>query len=252
MKPTQATVGAPCWVELGTGDVAESGRFYSGLFGWTVETDPREEAGGYAVCSLGGVPVAAMSPLYAPGQPVAWTVTFAVADADTTAVRAGEQGGTLIMAPMDVFDAGRFSVLQDPTGALFCIWQPRNFQGFGLWDEPNAAGWAELATGDVPAATAFYQSLLGWSVSADGYPHLGVDDWTFGGVQELDSTGTPADVPSHWLLYFKTEDIAAAVEKAASLGAQTLMGPVDKPGTRHLAVLRDPQGAVFALYQAVR
>ncbi|MFL6111904.1 MAG: VOC family protein [Catenulispora sp.] len=251
MKPIAATVGAPCWVELGTDDVAQSRRFYGDLFGWTVETDPREEAGGYTMCSLAGVPVAAMSPLYAPGQPVAWTVSFAVADADTTAVRAGEQGGTLIMAPLDVFDLGRFSVLRDPAGAVFCIWQPRAFQGFGRWDEPNAAGWVELATRDVPAATAFYRQVFGWSVSADGYPHLSAGDRKFGGVRELDSTRTPADVPSHWLLYFRTEDIAAAVAKATSLGAQTLMGPVEMPGTRRVAVLRDPQGAMFALYQAL-
>src|SRR5690349_85199 len=119
MKPTEAVIGAPCWVELGTGDVPASGAFYGALFGWAVETDPREEAGGYTMCSLGGTPVAAMSPLYAPGQPVAWTVSFAVTDADTTAVRAAELGGTVIMAPMDVFTMGRFSVLQDPAGAVF-------------------------------------------------------------------------------------------------------------------------------------
>lgn len=250
MKPTPATVGAPCWAELGTDDVAASGAFYGALFGWTVETDPREEAGGYTMCSLGGAPVAAMSPLYAPGQPVAWTVSFAVSDADATAVRAAHEGGVVIMAPMDVFDIGRFSVLQDPAGAVFCIWQAHTFQGFGVWDEPNAACWVELATRDVPTASAFYQTLFGWSISEDDYPHLSIDDRQFGGVQEMDKTETPAEVPPHWLLYFKTEDAAASAQKATELGAEVLMGPFELPGTGHFAVARDPRGAVFALYQA--
>jgi hypothetical protein len=249
MKPTEATIGAPCWAELGTGDVPGSGAFCAGLFGWAVETDPREEAGGYTMCSLGGVPVAAMSPLYAPGQPVAWTVSFAVADADATAVRAADQGGVVIMAPMDVFDLGRFAVLQDPAGAVFCVWQPRTFEGFGLWNETSAPCWVELATRDVPTATAFYQTVFGWSISDDDYPHLSVDDHQFGGVQEMDKTGVPTEVPPHWLLYFRTEDAAAAADKAVALGAEVLMGPFELPGTGHFVVVRDPQGAAFALYQ---
>ncbi|GAA1976528.1 VOC family protein [Catenulispora subtropica] len=250
MKPTEATIGTPCWAELGTGDVPGSGAFYAGLFGWTVETDPREEAGGYTMCSVDGAPVAAMSPLYAPGQPVAWTVSFAVSDADSTAVRTADQGGTVILAPMDVFDIGRFSVLQDPAGAVFCVWQPQTFQGFGLWDEPGAVCWVELATRDVPSANAFYQTVFGWSISDDEYPHLSVDDRQFGGVQDLDKNRMPADVPPHWLLYFKTEDAAASAAKATELGAEVLKGPFELPGTGHFVVVRDPQGAVFALYQA--
>ncbi|GAA2025315.1 VOC family protein [Catenulispora yoronensis] len=249
MKPTEAAIGAPCWVELGSSDLPASGAFYGALFGWSVETDPREDAGGYTMCSLNGAPVAAMSPLYAPGQPVAWSVSFAVADADATAVRAEELGGLVVMTPMDVFDIGRFSVLQDPGGAMFSIWQPRTFHGFGLWDEPGAACWVELATRDVPAANAFYQGLFGWSVSEGDYPHLSAGDRQFGGVQDMAGTGVPEDVPPHWLLYFKTEDVAASAAKAAELGAELLTKPFEVPGTGQFAVARDPQGAVFAVYQ---
>ncbi|NUR60253.1 MAG: VOC family protein [Catenulispora sp.] len=250
MKPTnEAVIGAPCWVELGTDDVPGSGAFYSGLFGWNVETDPREEAGGYTVCSLGEAPVAAMSPLYAPGQPVAWTVSFAVADADTIAVRAADLGGTMVMAPMDIFDLGRFSVLQDPAGAVFCIWQPRTFQGFARWDEPGTACWVELATRDVSAATTFYTALFGWSISEDGYPHLSVADRKFGGIQDLAKTGQPDQVPAHWLLYFKTENTETSMRTATELGAEVVAGPMELPGTGRIAVARDPQGAVFALYE---
>lgn len=250
MRPTESTAGAPCWVELGTSDVPKSAEFYGALFGWTVTTDPRPEAGGYTVAGLDDDPVAALSPLYAPGQPVAWSVSFAVLDADATAARAPEEGGAVVMAPTDIFDIGRFAVLRDPTGAMFTIWQPRTFHGFGRWDEPGAPAWVELATRDVPAANAFYQALFGWSISDDDYPHLSVGDRQFGGVQDLNATGVPEDVPPHWLLYFRTPDVEAAARHAADLGARTLAGPFHLPGTGRFATLRDPLGAVFALYQA--
>jgi uncharacterized protein len=249
MKPTEAAIGAPCWVELGAADVPTAGEFYSALFGWTITTDPRAEAGGYTTASSQDLPVAAMSPLYAPGQPVAWTVSFAVLDADATASRAAEEGGAVLMAPMDIFDNGRFTVLRDPGGAMFTVWQPRTFQGFGLWDEPGAACWAELATRDVPTATAFYQALLGWSVSSDDYPHLSAGDRVFGGIRDLNAMGAPEDVPTQWLVHFKTPDAAATVARAAALGAHTASGAFHLPGTGYFATLRDPQGAVFAVYQ---
>ena len=249
MKPTEAVIGAPCWVELGTSDVPESSQFYGSLLGWTFTTDPRAEAGGYTTATLDGAPVAALSPLYAPGQPVAWTVSFAVLDSDDVAARAADEGGAVVMAPMDIFDSGRFSVLRDPTGAMFSIWQPRAFHGFGRWDEPGAACWVELATRDVPTATAFYQSLFGWSISTDPYPHLSVGDHHFGGVQDMNAGGIPENTPAHWLPYFRAEDAATKAQHAAELGAQTLTEPFHLPGTGHFATLRDPQGAVFALFQ---
>jgi predicted enzyme related to lactoylglutathione lyase len=250
MKPTEAAAGAPCWAELGTSDVPKAGEFYSTLFGWTVTTDPRTEAGGYTIASLQRAPVAALSPLYAPGQPVAWTVSFAVLDADATASRAAEQGGAVLMAPTDIFDNGRFAVLRDPAGAMFTIWQPRTFHGFGVWDAPGAVCWVELATRDVPTASAFYQCLLGWSISDADYPHLSVGDRQFGGVQDMNVTGVPEDVPPHWLVYFKAQDAAATAQRAVELGAQLLAGPFHLQGTGYFATLRDPQGAVFALYEA--
>ena len=43
----------------------------------------------------------------------------------TAAAKAKELGATVMMEPFDVLDAGRMAVIQDPTGAVFCVWQPR-------------------------------------------------------------------------------------------------------------------------------
>ena len=59
----------------------------------------------------------------------------------------------------------------------------------------------------------------------------------------------PADVPDSWLVYFGAADVDADVKKAADLGASVIAGPADIPGTGRFAVLIDPQGAAFALFQ---
>ncbi len=61
--------------------------------------------------------MAAISPLYQESQPVAWNVSFAVADADTAVDAVQAAGGTVVLGPMDVFDVGRFAVAFDPTGS---------------------------------------------------------------------------------------------------------------------------------------
>jgi predicted enzyme related to lactoylglutathione lyase len=53
--------------------------------------------------------------------------------------------------------------------------------------------------------------------------------------------------PSHWLAYFSVADVDAAHAKAASLGANTHVPPMDIPGVARFAVLADPQGATFAI-----
>ncbi len=56
-------------------------------------------------------------------------------------------------------------------------------------------------------------------------------------------------MPSNWLPYFVVESANAAVAKAGELGAVVLMGPVDMPNEGRIAAVRDPQGAVFAVWE---
>ncbi|GAB2728417.1 VOC family protein [Kitasatospora kifunensis] len=250
MKYDKVVTGGPCWVELGTADPAVAKVFYSGLFGWRAETDPRPEAGGYTTLLRGEAPVAAVSPLYAPEQPTAWSVSFAVPDTDAAAVAVSRAGGRLVVEPMDIFDAGRFAVAADPSGAVFALWQARAFQGAEVLNEPVSLGWVELYTRDLPAVAAFYPEVFGWSVNAGvDYTQWGIDGSDFGGVRRLGEEVAP-EVPSHWLPYFAVAHVDATVHRAGRLGAKVLMGPTDLPGGRRIAMLSDRQGALFGLYLA--
>ncbi|MCW7941561.1 hydroxylase [Streptomyces hygroscopicus] len=250
MKLDKAVTGGPCWTELGTSDLEAAKRFYADLFGWRPETDPRQEAGGYTVAHLGDAPVGALSPLYQESQPVAWNVSFVVADADAAAEAVQEAGGTVILGPMDVFDAGRFTVARDPGGAAFQMWEPRTFPGAGLFNAPGSLGWVELLTREPERVTDFYTTVFGWTVNAsEDYTQWGIDGADFGGMLTMGDR-FPPEVPSHWLPYFAVEDVDAATAAATRAGASVLMDPTSVPDGPRIAVLKDPQGAVFGVYVA--
>jgi uncharacterized protein len=257
MKITEPVLGAPCWAELQTSEVAAAGRFYGGLFGWTPEQDPSPEAGGYTMMLLGEDPVAAATPLYQGDQPVAWTMAVSVADADVVAGRVRETGGSVLMEPVDVFDLGRFAVVADPGGAVFTLWQAGLFQGAARMDERGTLCWVELATRDTAAARAFYTTALGWTAAGagseadgprDGYTQWGIGGRDFGGMVHMTDERYPPGAPPHWLLYFAVDDVDASVAHAVELGGRAGFPATDVPGTGRVAGLSDPQGGAFALY----
>ncbi|MET7475205.1 VOC family protein [Streptomyces sp. NPDC005648] len=250
MKLDKPVLGGPCWTELGTDDLEGAKGFYGELFGWRAETDPRQEAGGYTVAHLGDAAVAALAPLYQETQPVAWNVSFAVADADTAARELTAAGGTVLLGPMDVFDVGRFAVAVDPAGAVFQLWQARAFPGAGVFNAPGSLGWVELLTRAPERAVEFYTTVFGWSVASSAhYTRWGIDGADFGGMVRMDEK-FPHEVPPHWLPYFAVADVDASAARAAEASGTVLMEATSVPDGPRIAVLRDPRGAVFGVYAA--
>ncbi|MER7581227.1 VOC family protein [Kitasatospora sp. NPDC097691] len=250
MKVTKIVPGSPCWAQLSAHDLPAAQAFYGELFGWSAETDPDPQYGGYTTFSHGGAPAAAVAPLMNPQQPVMWLVSFAADDVDATCETAKGAGAQVWMGPMEIGDLGRWALFSDPTGAPFAVWQARKFAGFGVVNEPNAFGWVDLSTRDKNAAVEFYRTTFGWQVwPNDVYPMVGLAGEMFGGVMAMDAS-IPAEVPSHWAPYFQVTDVDAAAATATRLGAEILHGPVDvemENGPR-IAVVRDPQGATFGVF----
>ncbi len=113
--------------------------------------------------------------------------------------------------------------------------------------------WFDLNTTDEKAAQAFYTSVAGWGVDqwdmggAIYYMWMVGDD-NIGGMREFPPAALEQGAHPHWLGYIATEDVAATVKQAESLGATVMMKPTPIPTVGTFAVLRDPQGAVFAAY----
>ena len=184
--------------------------------------------------------------------PPHWKTYFTVTNTDEAVERAKEAGGSVVAGPFDVFTAGRMALLQDRQGAMFAIWQPKEHIGSRVKDDPGALTWNELLTSDSKAALAFYSALLGVETAtvSDPVPYnlLRVDGKDVAGVMDITSEMGP--IPSHWGVYFATSDVDESVDKATTMGAKVLFGPMDIPGVGRLATLQDPQDAEFSVLKA--
>ena len=148
-----------------TPDVEAAKKFYGELFGWSHEDRPAGEYGFYTMFSKGDVDVAGMGaqPPDRAGMPPVWNSYILVEDADATTAKTAELAGTVIMPVMEVMDAGRMSIIQDPTGAFVSLWEAKEHGGAGTFNEQGALVWNELLTRDQEQAKAFYGDLLGWT-----------------------------------------------------------------------------------------
>jgi predicted enzyme related to lactoylglutathione lyase len=245
---TEYAPGTPNWVDLGTNDKAAAKKFYGGLFGWTYE-DQGPEVGNYTIASKNGKPVVGlmeMGPEQA-GMPPAWGSTVAVSDADEATKRATSAGGTVIMGPDDVADAGRLSMVIDPTGAMIGLWEAKNHIGSYLVNEHGTFTWTELHTTDVDKAVQFYSALFGWKPDVQDMGGMDYTIFQLNGEGIAGAMKSPMEgVPSQWTVYFAVDDADKIVDAAKTGGASVIMEPVDGPPGR-MATLSDPQGAVFSI-----
>jgi hypothetical protein len=246
--------GTPSWIELSSPDTDAAAQFYGELMGWTAPEGP-PEAGGYRMFQQDGNRVAGLMGHMQEGQPTAWATYVSVADADETAAKVTDAGGTVMLEPMDVMDVGRMAFFADPTGAAFGVWQPKAFAGADLVNEPNSLCWNEVLTRDADAEEAFYSSVFGWDATPpsfeggpESYTIWQLDGKMIGGMMQMSDEYFPAEVPPHWSVCFAVADCDATVEKARSLGATVTNEPMDMPIGR-FAGLIDPQGASFTVMQ---
>src|SRR4051812_19292787 len=206
---------APCWVDTARADPETAVAFYSGVFGWEFEDRapagaPRSSSGARAR----GREAAAVGSRAArePAAP-AWNTSIRVDSVDDAAATVDDAGGTVLMEPFDVLDAGRMAVVADPGGAVFFLWQ-----------EKSQEGWSELYTRHLAAARAFYAELFGCEPDEGGDGHG----------------------PPYSNVTFAVDDPDAIADRAVELGGEVVVPPSDGPHAR-IAVLRDPDGAVFSI-----
>ena len=267
--------GVPCWVDTAQPDPQAATDFYAGLFGWEFEdVMPAESPGRYFMARLRGRDVAAVGsqPGEIPPQAV-WNTYIWVDSAEETAAKAKDAGGSVLMEPFDVLDAGRMAVLVDREGAAFCVWQAGRQKGAQLVNEPGTWNFSELNTRDPEAANAFYGEVFGWVPETVDMGDGGFTFWRVPGYgdhleqrdPELRSrqeevsapkgfedavawlapiTADQGDARPHWSITFAVDDADAVADRAEKLGGKVLAPPFDAPWVR-MTVVSDPQGAVF-------
>ena len=248
-------VGKVVFEELVTPDLAASKLFYAGLFGWSFR-DLQAGATPYATASLDGRPVAGLvqkdMPAGSHRQPE-WLTFVAVRDADAARETAVRNGAKVLLEPRTIPDRGREAVFADPQGAVFAVLASSSGDPSDELAEPGEWIWSSLFTRDPDADAGFYQSLLDYEVfdlpssGSDRHLMLASEDYARASANTLPATAVGAH--PHWIDYVRVDDVAKMVDKAVALGARVLVGTrLDRHGG-HVAIVADPQGAVFGMLE---
>jgi predicted enzyme related to lactoylglutathione lyase len=270
--------GVPCWVDTSHPDPDAAAEFYGGVFGWEFEdVMPDGSEAKYLIGRIRGLDAGAISGQQEgdPGPP-RWNTYIWVDSADETAAKVTEAGGTVLLEPFDVMEAGRMAVFADPEGAAICVWQAKEHKGSRVVNEHGSVNFNGLNTRDVDGAKAFYGAVFGWETidlggaglmwTLPGYgDHLEeLNPGTLAGMKEM---GGPdgfenvvaslmpigddqPDTPPHWNVTFAVDDADASAEKVKELGGSLIVEPMDAPWVR-FSVVSDPQGATFVASQFV-
>ena len=179
----------------------------------------------------------------------AWASYVTVDDADAITERARELGANVISEPFDVMEFGRMAVLQDPPGAVFCVWEPRASIGAEVVNGPGALSVNQLNTTDPEAAQRFYTDLFGWrfeGVEGGPAPYYGI--YRGDSVErrhDADATRAARPAALARLLRNRRHRRRRRANQRPRAG-RVVVEKMDVPGGQIL-VAQDPQGATFAL-----
>lgn len=244
---TNQPLGTPTWIDLGIPDLELAMSFYGSVFGWEFDVGP-EEFGRYTMCLLRGKKVAALMPVDAETSTAYWwNVYLATDDVDDTTAKCRALGAEPLAEPMQIADQGSMSILRDPSGAQFGLWQGAAHVGCELVNEPGALLRNDLVTTDPVAARSFYSTVFGFTL--DGNDELPGVDFTFlrrpDGHEVGGIIGDPRAAASSWGTLFQVEDADRAVAAARGAGGTAEDATNMKYG--RTAEITDPFGATFTV-----
>src|SRR5918992_5648531 len=120
---------------------------------------------------------------------------------------------------------------------------------------PGTFSWVDLATTDPAAAKAFYAGLFGWETQDDDagdgavYTLCRVEGDAVCGLFEMPEDMRASGAPPNWTSYVTVDDADAAAVRAKELGGDATRDAFDVMDIGRMAVLADPQGAAFAVWQ---
>ncbi len=255
-----AALGKFVWYELVTPDIKKSSDFYTKVVGWEFQDRSADAHMPYSVFNAaGGKQLGGFMTLTAdmPANiPPHWMPYIYVPDIDTKTNEAKKLGATVIVPSKVVPNMGKFSILKDPQGAVFALWQALEEMNMDETYTGPAVGefsWHELMTTDHATAFNFYSTLFGWEA---GTPH---EMTGLGTYQLFTRNGVPiggmfnimpgVDAPPNWTLYIRVQSIDEAIKAVKANGGTLIHGPMEVPGGDMIANFTDSTGAMFALQQ---
>jgi uncharacterized protein len=238
------------WFEYVSKDASKVQPFFGELFHWKTKQE-KMPSGPYTMITLGDRRLGGFdSPT--PGVPEAahWLPYLQVANAREVASKVKSLGGKIVKEPVQLGEMATMSVVLDPFGAPFALWQPNNPQGTGDYTSADGAFiWNELYTPDPDKAVSFYKSIGGFEheqmkgerTGPARYDILNSDGKGRAGIMKMEG------VPPQWMPYVMVANPDQTVEQAKRLGGTAKHPPETLEGVGRLAVIADPLGGIIGL-----
>ncbi|MGH3733041.1 MAG: VOC family protein [Acidimicrobiales bacterium] len=241
---TRFDEGMPCWVDVmvQTPEQHHDKRaFLSTLFDWTWQLGGAD-MGSYALAQLNGHPVMGLG--ISEEGVGAFTTYFTTRDIEGAMERASELGASVAVPAMQVMDLGSMAILQDPLGAPYGLWQPKEFQGFGVAFEENSPGWFDHVSLDPERAGEFYATISGHDVTSPG-PEMRVlengEQW-YASLSQL-----PQGESAQWKPVYIVDSLERIHEVVPRHGGTILVQEMPVPGSA-LCLFSEPiNGTVMAV-----
>jgi uncharacterized protein len=127
--PDAAIPGRVCWNEVLSTDDREAQRFYTAMFGWQPQEKDMGPMGIYRVQMLGDKQAGGLMKHPQPGAPSMWLCYFFTMDLAGSTKKAKQLGAVAMVENAPIPEVGSFSMLQDPTGSVFALFQPNMMPG---------------------------------------------------------------------------------------------------------------------------
>ncbi|MFA1537437.1 VOC family protein [Actinomadura monticuli] len=111
--------------------------------------------------------------------------------------------------------------------------------------------WLDIGVPDIDRARTFYGTLLGWQFEDTGAEGGHYNLCTLRGEPVAGMMRNPDDQPDEywWSVYFAADDCDGLVKRATDAGAEVVVPAMDVMDQGRMAILKDPQGGQFGLWQ---
>lgn len=121
--------------------------------------------------------------------------------------------------------------------------------------KPGTFCWIELGSNNQPESKKFYTQLFDWTfedvpMGPDSfYTMFKLDGKEVAALYQMSPEQLSQGIPSHWMLYISVESVDDAVKYVRKAGGTVLAGPFDVSDVGRMAVVKDPTGANFSIWQ---
>jgi len=124
----------------------------------------------------------------------------------------------------------------------------------GIKTDIGKIEWVDLTIGNAEEVKDFYKAVVGWretSVRMDGYKdyNMVAVDSDEGVAGICHARGINADLPAAWLIYINVENLEDSMSRCRKLGGEVIAGPRSMGYYGRYCVIKDPSGAVSALFE---